>query len=247
MLPSSSSADNVPLRNAGGEAPESPRTGQLIYAVVARERTILAECALCVGNFATVTRILLAKITPSTNGQRKSYTYDNYVFHYITSGGLAYVCLADRALGQTVPLNFLDQVCGQFESAYATASKTAVALQMNGEFQPTLRSLMAKVNESADKSMDKIRSHLAEISDNMVDNIDKIMQRQEKIELLVEKTESLNQTALQFRRQAVDVRRILWWRDIRAKITMVTIGLVLIFLIVMWLCGGTDFHKCQSN
>ena len=219
---------------------------QLIYCVVARERTILAEFAFCVGNFATVTRILLEKLPP-TAGQRKSYIYDNYVFHYITSAGLTYVCLADRGMGQAAPLAFLDEVCGRFESAFLSASRLAVALQMNPEFQPELRGLMDKFNQAADTSTDRIRAHIAEISDNMVDNIDKIMQRQEKIELLVEKTESLSQTALQFRRQAVNVRQILWWRDVRAKVTMLTIGIVLVLLLVMWLCGGAHFSKCRSE
>ena len=124
-----------------------------------------------------------------------------------------------------------------------SVSRRAVALQMNAEFQPVLRALMEKVNAA---SMDRIQSHIANISDSMIDNIDKIMQRQEKIELLVEKTQTLNETALQFRRQAVDVRRILWWRDARAKITMLFISLVLVFFIVMWICGGIQFEKCTA-
>ena len=252
MLTSSSSSSNptVPLRQQGD--PEiraaSPPTSvpQVIYCVVARERVILAEFATCVGNFATITRILLEKISPAP-GQRKSYTYDNFVFHYITSSGLTYVCLADRALGQTVPLGFLDEVCGRFESSHLDASRTAVALQINSEFQPVIRSLMDKYTESQDSSIERIRAHVAEISDNMIENIDKIMQRQEKIELLVEKTETLNRTALQFRRQAVDVRRTLWWRDVRAKIIMISIALTILFLLVMWLCGGINFDKCRSD
>ena len=266
MLPSSSSSSNprAPLRDnnfvvlsqeteltvingSSTITAASNKQPQLIYSVVARERTILAEFSFFAGNFATVTRILLEKISPTPNGQRKSYTYDNYVFHYITSAGLTYVCLADRGMGQSVPMKFLDEICGKFETSYLANSKTAVALQMNTEFQPTIREVVEKYNEGADTSMDRIRSHIAEISDNMIDNIDKIMQRQEKIELLVEKTDTLNRTALQFRRQAIDVRRTLWWRDVRAKVTIVVICLVIIFLLIMWLCGGIHFDKCKSD
>jgi vesicle-associated membrane protein 7 len=245
-------AQNVPLRRADLETGTeltsvSSSKPQLIYCVVAKEKAILAEFACCVGNFATITRILLEKITPTT-GQRKSYTYDSYVFHYITSAGLTYICLADRGMGQTVPLRFLDEICGRFEaSPMLAASRTAVALQMNAEFQPIIRGLMEKYNEAADSSMERIRAHVAEITDNMIENIDKIMERQEKIELLVEKTETLNRTAIQFRRQAVDVRRTLWWRDVRAKIIMVSIALTLIFLLITWLCGGFSYDKCRKD
>lgn len=253
ILPSSSSNvnDAIPLRSqpdGGSTELTSPSKPQLIYCVVAKEKAILAEFACCVGNFATITRILLEKITP-TPGQRKSYTYDNYVFHYITSSGLTFVCLADRGMGQTAPLRFLDEVCGRFEASDAmlAASRTAVALQMNPEFQPVIRGLMEKYNEASDSSMERIRAHTAEITENMIDNIDKIMQRQEKIELLVEKTETLNRTAIQFRRQAVDVRRTLWWRDVRAKVVMVSIVLLLIFLLITWLCGGFSYEKCRKD
>jgi vesicle-associated membrane protein 7 len=238
-------AASIAPRRSNESSSSSP---QLIYCVVARERTLLAEYSFCSGNFATVTRILLEKISPTPYGQRKSYTYDNYVFHYTTSAGLTYVCLADREMGQSVPMRFLDEICGRFESSFLSASKTAIALQLNNDFQPIMRSTMDKYNDgAANDSMERIRGHIAEISDNMIDNIDKIMQRQEKIELLVEKTESLNRTALQFRRQAVNVRRTLWWRDVRAKATIIVIAVTIIFLIVMWLCGGIYFDKCRSN
>jgi vesicle-associated membrane protein 7 len=247
IMEASSSTSAVPLRDEPALSVTPSERPQLIYCVVARERTILAEFACCVGNFATITRILLEKIAP-TPGQRKSYTYDNHVFHFVTSAGLTYVCLADRGLGQTAPLRFLDEVCGRFEaSPLLGASRTAVALQMNSEFQPVLRALIEKYNEASDSSVDRIRAHVAEISDNMVDNIDKIMQRQEKIELLVEKTETLNRTAIQFRRQAVDVRRTLWWRDVRAKIIMVSSALLLVFLLITLLCGGFSYEKCRSD
>jgi vesicle-associated membrane protein 7 len=257
MLPSttSSSSSRVPLRSNIELPVLDPPTAelspenqpQIIYCVVAREKVILTEYTSFAGNFATVTRILLEKISP-TNGQRKSYTYDNYVFHYITSSGLTYVCLADRGMGQTMPLKFLDEVCGKFEASFLGEAKTAVALQLNAQVQPVVRSVVEKYNTGNDlSSMERIRAHISEISDNMIDNIDKIMQRQEKIELLVEKTETLNRTAVQFRRQAINLRRTLWWRDMRAKITFVVVTLIIIFLIVMWICGGSDFHKCKHS
>lgn len=45
-----------------------------VYALVAREKTVLAEYTATSGNFPTVTRVLLAKIPPSDG--RMSYVYD---------------------------------------------------------------------------------------------------------------------------------------------------------------------------
>ena len=57
----------------------------LHYALVCRQRTVLAEHTALTGNFATVTRILLAKIPSNIPNNRMSYVYDEYVFHYMIS------------------------------------------------------------------------------------------------------------------------------------------------------------------
>jgi hypothetical protein len=46
----------------------------IFYALVARKTTVLAEYTARTGNFPTVTRTLLAKITDSE--QKQSYVYD---------------------------------------------------------------------------------------------------------------------------------------------------------------------------
>lgn len=48
-----------------------------VYALISREKTVLAEYTATSGNFPTVTRVLLAKI-PQEDG-RMSYVYDKYV------------------------------------------------------------------------------------------------------------------------------------------------------------------------
>ena len=51
----------------------------------------------------------------------------------------------------------------------------------------------------------------------MVENIERVLQRGEKIELLVDKTENLNQQAFRFKRQSTVLRRTMWAR-VRARV-----------------------------
>ena len=50
--------------------------GKIVYALVARGKTVLAEYTATSGNFPTVTRVLLGKI-PARDG-KMSYVYDKY-------------------------------------------------------------------------------------------------------------------------------------------------------------------------
>ena len=65
----------------------------ILYALIARGKTVLAEHALASGNFPTITRALLAKI-PDADGCM-SYVYDEYVFHYVVENHVTYICMCD--------------------------------------------------------------------------------------------------------------------------------------------------------
>jgi vesicle-associated membrane protein 7 len=43
------------------------------------------------GNFPTVTRVLLTKIP--ADDDKKSYVYDNHVFHYVVDDSIIYLCM----------------------------------------------------------------------------------------------------------------------------------------------------------
>jgi hypothetical protein len=46
----------------------------------------------------------------------------------------------------------------------------------------------------------------------MIENIEKVLDRGEKLDLLVDKTEHLQGEAFAFRREARRARRVLWWK-----------------------------------
>jgi hypothetical protein len=62
--------------------------------------------------------------------------------------------------------------------------------------------------------------------DIMVQNIDSILQRGERLDLLVDKTDTLAGQAYAFRRGARSVRRQQWWRNIRIMALTGVVGVV---------------------
>jgi hypothetical protein len=46
----------------------------IVYALIAREKSVLAEFTQAVGNFTTVTRVLLGRI-PSVAGKNETMSY----------------------------------------------------------------------------------------------------------------------------------------------------------------------------
>ena len=206
--PASSSTDPL-LR------PTTANPPGILYSLIARDRCVVVEYSPLAGNFTTVTRMILEKLPSIPQGQKRSYQYDQFVFHYFAgkgsslSTGVTFLCLADKSLGRDVPYRFLEEVCSKW-----TPEMSAVAMQV------LLKVEMERGNSrtGAVDPVSRVRAQIAEASEAMIENIDKIIQRQEKIELLVEKSSALDRTAAAFRREAVDMRRSLWWRNVRFRV-----------------------------
>ena len=91
--------------------------GKILYALIARENTVLVEFTSTGGNFPTVTRMLLHKIN-SSEDHKMSYTYDAHVFPYIVEGGITYLCMSDVELRRRLPFAFLADIKSRFQSTY---------------------------------------------------------------------------------------------------------------------------------
>lgn len=66
----------------------------------------------------------------------------------------------------------------------------------------------------------------------MIDNIDKVLDRGEKINLLVDKTQDLTDTALDFRIKSKKLKRTMWWRNVKLLFILIFIILVRIFYLI---------------
>lgn len=87
---------------------------------------------------------------------------------------------------------FLEEVARQFVAEYGLTVATAIAYGMNSEFSQVLAIEMRRFNEVGNSSiMSQVHGQIDELKNIMVQNIDNVTARGERIELLVNKTENL--------------------------------------------------------
>lgn len=222
----------------------------IVYAIVSRQKTVLAEYTATSGNFPTVTRVLLSKI-PTCDG-KMTYVYDEYVFHYIVENGICYLCMSDEQNKHRLPYAFLQDMKKQFLEMYGTeAPHKAIAFSLNEKFSQVIKERMdyynsSDVNSSID-SLGAVRNQIDEVKDVMVQNIEKVLERGEKIELLVDKTDRLNQQAFRFEVSSRNLRRHLYWRKVRSIFASTAVVSLFIYILVVWSCGGFGLNKCKGH
>jgi vesicle-associated membrane protein 7 len=66
-------------------------------------------------------------------------------------------------------------------------------------------------------------------------------------QLLVDKTDRLNQQAFKFEKQSKRLKNVMWWKKVKMWLAIAFIVAVIIFAITAMACGGLTFHNCKSN
>uniref|UniRef100_A0A6B2LEZ5 V-SNARE coiled-coil homology domain-containing protein n=1 Tax=Arcella intermedia TaxID=1963864 RepID=A0A6B2LEZ5_9EUKA len=213
-----------------------------MYACVAN-RQILAYYSKRQGNFTKVVNSILEQIPTQDN--KMSYAFEKHYFHYIVSDGVTYLCIADEGFGRRIPFAFLDDIKGRFLATYRDRGKTASPNEMQYDFSRILQTQMEyySKNENADKIM-QLRKDLDDVQKIMVKNIDKVLERGQKIELLVEQTEQLTSSSFQFKKKSTELKRVMWWKNAKLMVIIVVFIIILIYVIVAVACGGPLLDKC---
>jgi vesicle-associated membrane protein 7 len=217
----------------------------LIYSFVARGTTVLADYTSYTGNFSTVAVQCLEKCP--TNNTKFTFTCDKHTFNYLIDGGFTYLVVADENYGRQIPFAFLDKIREEFSRQYADKGRTALAHSLDKSFGPRLKSHMDYCMEHPDEltKVAAVQKKVDEVKNIMVDNIERVLERGEKIELLVDKTDNLRFQADKFHKTGRQLRSKMWWQNMKMKLIVVLIVLVLIFIIFVIVCfsGGNCLKK----
>jgi vesicle-associated membrane protein 7 len=200
----------------------------------------------------------LPKIEHSTP-QKLTYTHGANHIHFIASapseytesglsaGNLTFLCVAKDSLGRRVPFGFLVEIKKQFLEQYPAESTDFEALPSYGcaAFNTQLKNLMINYGSTAKGQNDAIKSAQAEIEDVreiMSENIERVLERGERIDSLVDKTNRLGGSARDFRVRSTGLRRRMWWKNVKLMVLLVLVVLFLMYLFVGFGCGLPGKH-----
>eukprot|EP01128_Nolandella_sp_AFSM9_P005693 TRINITY_DN2809_c0_g1_i1.p1 TRINITY_DN2809_c0_g1~~TRINITY_DN2809_c0_g1_i1.p1 ORF type:complete len:240 (-),score=66.94 TRINITY_DN2809_c0_g1_i1:218-904(-) len=220
----------------------------ILYSLIGRGDVVLTEHAAATGNFVLVTRELIQRIDPYTD-RKMSYSYNDRIhYHILVEGGLIYLCMADSGFAKRRAYAYLLDVKGLFLTKYGDQWQNAIALQFDGQFSRTLkqRSDYFSHDPSSDK-ISAIKSEVEAAKNVVIENIDKLIEREEMIQLTVEKTEALAEESFTFKDKARVMKRKFWWKNVKLWIILGAIVFLIIFFIIWFACGFPAFQKCGSS
>ncbi|CAK0754213.1 hypothetical protein CVIRNUC_002280 [Coccomyxa viridis] len=219
----------------------------LIYAFVARTTTVLAEHtgSQFTGNFRSVAIQCLDRV-PSGNN-KFTFTAKGHSFNFLIEGGYTYLVVADEGYGRQVPFAFLESIKNEFRDKYGEKARTAQAGSLDRAFGPRLKHHMDYCMEHPEElsRVAGLQKKVDEVKNVMVDNIEQVLARGERIENLVDKTDNLRTQADRFHRTGVALRRKMWWQHKKMWLIIIIIILILVLVIFLSVClgGGANCFK----
>lgn len=206
---------------------------------------VLAHYTGLAGNFEQATMQMLLKFPRST--EPKSYLHGEYAFHYTVqdSADLWYVCLADKAMSRKTAFGFLKSLQEAFTQKYtAEQVEVAIAEGMQKEFREDLKQFMETYNSGRLDRVARAMEQVKDINESLVDSLQKVMERQERIDLLVNRSEALSGQSHTFRRQTQQLQRRIRWENWRRMIICGLVTLLFVIVILMMNCG-ISFQSCR--
>ncbi|KAK1759409.1 synaptobrevin [Echria macrotheca] len=231
---------------ASSSTPATP----LLYACIAHNTTILSECTTSASSqTSSLASLILPKISHDTP-QKLTYTHGSHHIHYISeapsehdpsnpsAGGLVFLVVADSALGRRIPFGFLVEVRTRFLARYNPATVDFSDMPDYGAaaFNSELRTLMVEfgtTGQGRDDALTNVRQNIEDVNKIMTRNIEGLLERGERIDLLVDKTDRLGGSAREFRVRSRGLKRRMWWKNVKLMSLLGLVGVLIILTIVI--------------
>lgn len=81
----------------------------------------------------------------------------------------------------------------------------------------------------------------------MTENIERVLERGERIDLLVDKTDKLGSNARNFRLRSRGLKRHMWWKNVKMTALLGGIVVLVLYLLVGAVCGLPGWGSCVGG
>lgn len=217
----------------------------ILYGMVARGQAVLAEFSATQTNANAIARQVLEKLPSGSDSSNASYSHDRYIFHVKRTDGLIVLCMADDASGRRIPFAFLEDVHQRFVKTYGRAIHSAAPYAMNDDFSRILAQQMDHFSNdpNADR-LDRLKGEMSQVRSVMIDNIEKVLERGDRLSLLVEKTSTLQGGSVRFRRQSRRYKNTVWWQNVKLLFLIIICVLIIIYVVLAFVCHSPLLTPC---
>ncbi|XP_034441336.1 vesicle-associated membrane protein 3 [Hippoglossus hippoglossus] len=87
---------------------------------------------------------------------------------------------------------------------------------------------------SSNKRLQQTQAQVDEVVDIMRVNVDKVLERDQKLSELDDRADALQAGASQFETSAAKLQRKYWWKNIKMWAILIAVIVIIIIIIIIW-------------
>jgi len=228
-----------------------------------------ANCAP--GNLEAIAKKVLAKTDAAAHQPRLSCAVDSYMVHYISMDGFVYLTTTNREMSKGVVFAFLENLqrryhpthCAmvrehlegcRFQGMFPPGNQLPEQWKVAMEAKPVLEALMSSVNQTITHDKRGLEDHktqqahraIDEVKHVMMENIEKVIDRGEKMDSLLDKSADLATSSGSFKRSSKRLADELWWNNMKYYAMLALAALIGLLMLAFLMCGFPTFASCRS-
>lgn len=179
-----------------------------------------------------------------------------YLTRTITAGlgaetEVATVCtIATDGINRAFVLETLDKLMSEYLAYRYTPTSEATLLltPTKDQLQARMTAIIAQAEARYDTdAFAATASEVDSVRTIMVENIERILERGERLSTLVNKTDRINNSSNAFRRRTVQIKRRMWWANVKLMALLGGIGTTILYVFVGAECGYPFFDHCVRH
>ena len=211
--------------------------GGLLLGLAARGTVVLAESvAPGTGQARVVAQQVLGRFTHGAQGQSGAqalrFVDRGLSYTGLLSEGFLFLVAGKLACGTEKPRQCLEAMRAELGGVLQQKGGRAKAGGLQKQLEVKIRKCLHQTLQApAGGKLGEAKQNLEDIQVIMSNNIEKILDRGEKLETLTYKTESLMVHSAQFHNKARQLRRQMWLQNM--KMYGIVLGIILIIVLVL--------------
>ena len=148
-----------------------------------------------------------------------------YVKEIVQDDIVTVVTAVDSNMSKVLPITTLQRLLQEWKLFKEDEHNRTIAFKVT--FNHVIKHLE---NEFSRSGLRNTRDELERTRQVMEDNIERVVERNERIGLLVDKTDRLTELSNGFRGSATRVKRAMWWHNFKFWIAIVIVVILLLFI-----------------
>ncbi|XP_029639233.1 vesicle-associated membrane protein 711 [Octopus sinensis] len=220
------------------------------YSCICRGETILCSQlkTTSMQNFENVVADMLPNI-PTHQNKSMTYTSDNYSFHCKVENGILFLCVADPNMGKQGPHSFLLEIKNTFlNGRLAARASSAFSHEFDRDFGQVLQREMETFSKpGAGSGISHLQSQVNEVKGILTQNIEKVLERGDRLDDLMDKTYELEEQSIKFHKTSRSIAKKFWWKNTKMTCLMVCGVLILLTIIIIIILYSTGVFSSSDN